>query len=401
MTIVASGLPDGTTDPSLVDYGKPSDEVLNALTAGVVRVRRRVEIYEPDAITPYDIDNWNARLVDGTVTVDRERDERRMCDFTLENNDGQLINDPNNGFWYDKILKAFWGIRYYDAYGVEKHWETQIGEFMIDRIDEDLFPNTIKVTGRDYTKKCLVSKLSTSMTFPQYTKVEDILTALASNAGVTKIDIPFTGQVYTDKIVFERGTERWKVMKQVADTVGMEPYFRPDGYLTMKPYPDPTFDPLRWTFAPGDPDGTLVKYTRSSNDTNLYNHLIVVGSTTEIDGISESVFSERMNTNPFSPTRIDRIGDRVKIIQSDYITDQGQADNLADQLLAINALEEYQINFESVMLPWLEAGDIVGIIDDTPDTYTPKRFLLSQFSLPMKLGSMSGVGRRITIVGSK
>src|SRR5512144_2702004 len=93
--------------------GPPPDDVLNELTSGLIRVIRRVEIYESDAITPWNIDNWNARLVDGSISVDRERDEKRSCDFVLDNTDGLLKNDARTGLWYDKILKAYWGIKFF------------------------------------------------------------------------------------------------------------------------------------------------------------------------------------------------------------------------------------------------------------------------------------------------
>src|SRR5688572_3503030 len=155
--------------PVLPSQEIPPDEVIDALISGIVNVRRRAEIYEADASTPFDIPDWDSRLTGGEVTVDAFRDERRMCDLTFNNYDNALKLDPYSGFYYDKIIKTFWGIRYYTVNGVLREWETQIGEFMIDQISEDYFPDEIKITGRDYAKKCLVSKLSNSMSFPQYT----------------------------------------------------------------------------------------------------------------------------------------------------------------------------------------------------------------------------------------
>jgi hypothetical protein len=392
----------GVSDPSLTSSGLPPDEVLDALTAGVVRIRRRAEIYESDSTTKFDIPYWDQRLVEGTVTVDRERDERRMCDLTLDNGDGLLKHDPYNGFWFDKIIKVFWGIKYYDQLGNTKLWEVQIGEFMIDRIDENRFPDLVKVTGRDYAKKCLTSKIQYSLSFPSFTPIEQIIQAVAANAGVTKFNLPITGQVYNRSIVFERGLERWKVLQQVADTIGYEVFFQGDGKLTMQRYPDPTYDPVAWEFTQGSPDGTLVEYKRSSNDSRIFNHIFVVGATTTVNDISTTVFSEKRNDDPGSPTRISRIGDRVMPpVQSDYITDQTQADNLAAQLLAVNSLEEYSIDFSSVILPWLDAGDIITVEDDAATDFTPKRFLFSNFTIPLGLGAMTGNARRVTMVGSR
>jgi hypothetical protein len=92
--------------------------VIDEVLSGVTRVTRRVEIYYPDAKTlwePADV----VRLVDGSVSVDYTRDERRAMDgFVLSNSDGALKSHVN-GFWYDKIIKAYAGVEYgeYEDYG--------------------------------------------------------------------------------------------------------------------------------------------------------------------------------------------------------------------------------------------------------------------------------------------
>lgn len=386
--------------PALASQAIPSDEVIDALLAGIVLVRRRAEIYESDGTTPFDIEAWDGRLTGGEVTVDAFRDERRMCDLTFTNWDNALKLDPYNGFYYDKIIKVFWGIRYYSD-GILREWETQIGEFMIDSINEDYFPDEIKISGRDYAKKCLVSKLENSMQFPQHTAIETIIRALASNAGVTKFALPYTGQGYARDVAFERGLERWKVIKELADSIGYEVYFTGDGYLTMRPYGDPVMSPLRWVFRPGELDGTLVKYSRSTNDTRIKNHIIVVGANiTDLNGFTQTIHAEARNDDPDSPTRIARIGDRADFYESEFITDTLQAQAIANQRLRVSALEEYQVDFESVIIPWLDAGDIVDIHDDESGEYVPRRFLLTNFSFPLSLQAMSATARRVTMAGT-
>jgi hypothetical protein len=324
-----------------------------------------------------------------------------MCDLTFENKDNALQIQPISGFWYDKVIKCYWGLKYFDSIGTERFWETQIGEFMIDRIAQGRFPKTIKITGRDYTKKCLVSKIKYSVQFTQNTPIEDMIRALAANAGITKFALPYTGQSYTRDVVFEQFTDRWKIIKELADSIGYEVFFRGDGYLTMQPYPDPVMSPVSWIFRPGQLDGTLIDFERSSNDSRVFNHIMVRGATnTSSLGFNTTVFAERSNTEFDSPTNIDRIGDRVYPIQSDYITTQEQADVIAEQQLRIASLEEYEIAFSSVVLPWIDVSTIVDLVDEDVAETTPQRFLLSSLNLSMELGPMSGIGRRVTITGS-
>jgi hypothetical protein len=412
LTISAVSPSEHSLEPEIAQLGMPSERVLQELTGGLVRVTRRVEIYEADGVTKWDIPYWDRRLSQGSVSIDRDRDERRTCDFLLVNTDKMLKNDPYNGFWFDKILKAYWGIKYYD-YTLKRwrRWETPLGVFMIDRIDFDRFPNAVKVTGRDYTKKCLVSQLPNTLSFPVGTAVEAIIRAVAANAGVKNFALPTTGAAYAKDLVFTRGTDRWKVISQLADTIGFEVFFRADGALTMKPYPDPTLDPIAWSFTQGQ-NGTLIKYTKSSNDSRIFNHVIVTGATIggEPDSlggavtgstVSEVIFAEARNIDPGSPTNIDRLGDRVLPYQSDLFTSVSQAQNYADTMMRVASLEEYSMNFESLLVPWLNAGDIVEIRQPEDDEYTPNRFLLSNFTVPLGLGAMSGTARRVTIVGTK
>lgn len=387
--------------PSLPTFGLPNDAVLDALLSGTVDVHRRAEIYESDSTTPFGITDWNARLIDGNVTVDSTRDERRMVDMTLNNADFALNLNPVNGFWYDKIIKVFWGIDYY-VNSVLTRWETQIGEFMIDRIQEDYFPDTCKVTGRDYTKKPLLSQILNSIQFDPATPVETIITALAANSGVLKFRMPYTGLAFTDPIVFDPGTARWEVIKKIADSVGYEVYFTPDGYLTMRPYQDPSTSPITWIFRPGQPDGSLVTYSRTGDDSLVKNHCVVIGSPqTDELGFSTAAFGEARNDDPQSPTNISRIGDRVDLFKSDYITDTDQAQQIAESRLSVSSLEQYAVDFSSIVLPFIEAGDIVIIENPKETNFVPSRFLLSNFTIPLGLGSMSGNARRVTIVGTQ
>lgn len=385
----------------LGNIGVPPAAVIAQLISGVVEITRRVEIYNSDAITPFAIDNWDARLVDGSITVDGTRDERRMCDFTLENNDYQLNLDPINGFWYDKILKVFWGINYYNSLDQFVHWEVQVGEFMIDRIEEDYFPNTCKVTGRDYTKKCLLSDIVNSIQFSNEYPVEQIITALAANSGVAKFRMPYTGLSFSDDVVFDPGTARWAIIKKLADSIGYEVYFTADGYLTMRPYQDPVLSPLVWTFNT-DPDaGTLVSFKRSSDDSLVKNHTIVIGATvTDNSGVSTTAFGEAVNDDVSTPTYRARIGDRANIFKSDYITETSDAQALADARLRVMALEQFQVDFSCPILPWLDANDIVDITNPKDSSFVPSRFLLSSYTLPMSLQPMTAVAKRITIAGT-
>lgn len=563
----------------------PSAAVVEAIENGTTSVIRRVDIYESDGSTLWLPGGVNSsRLVDGSVTVDYNRDERRAVDLTLDNTDNTLRSDPN-GFWYDKVLKAYRGVRFptsslppriaiiesdtvsagweirailsqlgftrtdvklgitslvelseYDmavsymrtgktaktallrqmfesgkkvistgalndtvslplmisagaattatsfsieptsgdnplkgAWGAESpppvagylptavpaettvvatkvgdltkkmasiridtsggrwfhyqpdvfgtqakillsnaltwlhnrqpyvNWEVQVGEFCIDKIDEDNYPHLVKVTGRDYTKRCLTSKFERVSSFAAGTPLKTLTTALAANAGITKFNIPDFGINLSSRLDVDRTSERWKVMKQANESNNIELFFDAQGVLTARPFQDPILSPQVATFSTGE-FGNLVKFSRSTNDSRLYNCIIVTGESS--DNTVVPFYGEARNTEPSSPTREKRIGTRSYFYTSQFFTSNQQCQDYAQRLLKVTALESYEINWEALTYPWLDVGEIVEFLDPRRASYEPTRYLMDTINLPLGLAPMSATGKRVTIVKS-
>jgi len=384
----------------------PPIEAIAAMEAGVARVVRRVEIYESDGSTLWVPQNndLRSRLITGSVGIDYTRSERRILDnLELDNRDGMLDPDSIDGFWYDKIIKPFRGIKYpkdpapplYEKFGI---WEMQLGEFMIDRIG-DAHENTIvRISGRDYTKKCLTSKLEHSMSFPAGTYIYDLISALAANAGIRKLRLPFVTNTIGTQLDLERGTERWAVMLQAAQSGSYDLFFDNEGYLTMAPMPDPFLDAPFMSFQSGQ---NLVTYEKSVNDSELYNHVIVTSNQESVEGgeVLLPYFGEAKNTDPDSPTNVDRIGDRLLPHEAAFMTSDQQCRELAEALLRVHQLESYEINWSSIVYPHADVGKVVQVVEPKKGTATPTKFLLDTLNLPLGLEPMSATGKRVVITG--
>lgn len=573
----------------------PSTAVIHAVESGTSTITRRVEIYESDGVTLWNPDPDNdpdfARLVDGSVSVDYTRDERRTLDLTLSNPDNLLRPDANGGLWYDKIIKVFRGVTYpvdqlppsiaivehidagavvyqfrsflnllgftrtdvlldavtiddvsgydiivsysrtshttkgqlladfynsggsvitistgnssadlpfvttsstagtpitwgitplttdnpmagvfvtesypstasgnvitgldttaqrvsvYTSGGYTNHvtgivaannsggkwfdlhmpyatgvqtqkllkagimwtvnytsvaaWEVQMGEFMIDNIADQNFPHQVKITGRDYTKKCLNSKFENAVTFAASTSLLTLIKSVATNAGITKFKLPAMSETLGSETSADRGTDRWSVMKDAANANGYEIFFDYQGYLVCRKYIDPSFGAITATFKTGS-DGNLVTYDRSLNDSRLYNHICIYGDPADGDETRLPYFGEAKNTEPSSPTRIERIGDRYYSYASTFMTSDAQAQTLALAWLKIHALESYELSVGAIYYPWLEAGEIVEILDPDRTDTDPTRFLMDTITFPLSLGPMSLTAKRVTYVG--
>ena len=384
-------------------------EAIDALSDGVTQAIRKIEIYHSDGETlwqPNGNETLSPRLVGGNITLDYNRSERRMLDLELDNFDGVLSPADSEGFWYNKIIKPYRGVRvtqapqppYYLGY---QDYYTQLGEYMIDKIDDSSSSSTVKVTGRDYTKKCLTSKLEMSVTFAAGTYLYELIKGLAGGAGIRKLKIPFSTEVLTADIDIERGTERWTIMVDAANSHNYDLFFDNQGYLTMEKYSDPSTSPVTASFKGGS-GGNLVTYDKSTNDSRLYNHIVVFGDREAIEGgeILMPYFGEAKNEDPTSPTSIDEIGDRYYSYASSFFTSDAQCEQLALSWLRIHSLESYEISFSSLLYPWLDVGKIVEVVDPKKDDEeVPMKFLLDTLSIPLGLDLMGGTGKRVVAIG--
>jgi hypothetical protein len=243
----------------------------------------------------------------------------------------------------------------------------------------------------------MLSKYKTATSYASGTAIETAIKSIAQAAGITKFLFPATGHSLGKAYFFERGVSRWEAMKKIADAFGYELFFDAQGYLLMREYLDPISAPLVYTLATGPDVGNLVTYEKNLNDNRIYNVIVVTGESSDA-GIPP-VSAIATNTEPSSPTRVSEIGERVYQYSSAFITTTLQAQDVADKFLKIHALEEFDLNFAAINLPWLEVGEIIEFVDPRPNAGQPTRFLLSSLSLSLGLDTMSGNAKRVSVVG--
>ncbi|WKW85484.1 minor tail protein [Rhodococcus phage Reynauld] len=288
-------------------------------------------------------------------------------------------------------------MRRLDYYVQEDMWETQIGEFLPDGIDDaDDFGDRIKFTGRDYVKRCMADQFSKATMFTKDQYVEDVIKAIAANANIRKFALQPTGRTLGKDTTFERGTERWKAMYDIATAANCDLYFDAHGFLVLAPQNDPLLSPPNLSLVTG-PGGNLVKRGKKTSDSQIFNHIVVTGESS--DTTVPLVFAEVENADPGSPTNVNRIGRRTKPYSSPLVTSTAQALELANTMLSVAALEEFELDFSSVLHPWVEPGEILEMEEENDDRqWGPRRYLINSLTFPLDLGPMSGTGKRITKV---
>lgn len=367
---VASNLTAGWDDWS-VDSGTPYRKILTPASGA-----KTVAIMEDD----------NGESIGAVSREDTDGRRWVHCvssDFTEE----ALLNDYSE---FGRFVSR--AVSWASAYEALEAWEMQLGEFVADAISLGGSYATVAITGRDLTKLCQQSKFVTSTTFVASTSIESVVKTVATNAGISKFKLPITGKILDKDMTWERDTARWDVIRDVSNSNNYEVFFDNEGYLVMREFRDPLTTPATLELSVGV-GGNLISRGGKTSDSQLFNHIVVVGESS--DSSTPPVYAEALNTSPTSPTSIDEIGDRVSITTLSLITTVTQAQEYANSILAVSALEEFELNFEATLLPWIEVGDIVEMKKSDSRYWGPDRYLLTSLSFPLDLTPMSGNGKRV------
>jgi hypothetical protein len=379
---------DANRDNQRITVLNPSDELKAAYLAGYARVIRFMDIFEADNVTPW---RRNAPIVDGSVAVDYGREERRVLEVQAGSETTNLPFGPGQ-LWYDKVLKPYRGLT---MDGID--YVTPLGEFMPDRIERTSDSSVVALAARDFTKKLEKSKLPDTTSFSAGLALETVLRSLAINAGVdpTRINFEATGITLAREAVFEKLTPRRDAMKEIASGYGYELFFAKHGELILRPFVDPHTAEISHEFTTG-PTGNISSFRRSADDSRLYNEVIVYGTAQE-NGL---VWGKAENTAPGSPTSIDNLGSRRTMdFPSEVVPDNTYATNLAQTLLSVSALEQYDAGIDAAVAPWIEAGEAALFVPDDLAAGEPTRYLLVNFTIPLGLGLMPANVKRVHLVG--
>jgi hypothetical protein len=107
---------------------------------------------------------------------------------------------------------------------------------------------------------------------------------------------------------------------------------------------------------------------------------------------------EAKNTNGASPTRIAKLGDRYYSYASTFFTSQNQTQDYAERLLGLHSRESFELSFQAINYPWIEAGEIARVEDPKAVATDPTKYLIDSATIPLDLGPMSFTGKRVVIV---
>lgn len=368
----------------------PPDTIVEAIHGPVTKVTRRVAFFESDGATPWQPGGEDPFLIEGgKVSLDHARDERRIFDCVIDNTDGRFKTGPG-GLWYDKVVKIYRGVE-----TATESWERQLGEFLIDNLNEPHHPGVVALDGRDFSKKLVGAEFAGATLFPENHPIEEVVRDIAVSGGVdiSRMNLPLTGKSLGRDYLFDAGMKRWEAIKEVSTSYGYEVFFDNIGQLTMRAHADPYLDTPEYIFKTGI-DGNLAEYNKKSTDARLRNHIVVTGENAD----QIPVYAEAENTDAGSPTNTTRLGKRTYRYQSAFIETVTQAQNVADDFLKVMALEQFDIDLTAIVVPYIDVGVTVEFQDPDPLAGDPTKYLLGTVDIPLALEGMAATAGRVISV---
>lgn len=381
----------------------------------------RLEFLNSDGTVAYVLDNnatnrrSGAFLQSGTISCNKNNGKRRQASVTLVNLDDEYEYAVNH-IWFGQQIRLSEGIILDDG---TEYYIPQ-GVFVIENPQETLKPGQKTVTYN------LVDKWA-NLDGTLFGNLEDVYEVLADTnifdaiASILKLDrytmdnngahpvdpiAPlFTDyyngrtQTLTDGTVVslieaphDFRSESTGTMADVIlglnDMIAGDIGYNAAGRLVINPSQDDILDtdkPILWQFT--EEDKTFLGADYSPKPTNVYNDVIVVGATSDLN---ETATGRAQNRDPSSSTCIDRIGLKtIRIEMPNYYSDQMCQDYADWQLKRYSVLSK-EVTISCTQLFHIAENELITVQRTDKPGSPVERHLVTGFSRPIgQTGAMT------------
>ena len=333
-----------------------SAKYIAALHAGtVLRVLAYADLYI-GATTPPQTNVYRCVLEDGTITADRTAAVRRTCSLTIQP-DAAIVPSSMSSILAPNgaEIRPYFQITYGDGTSETIPTGTfQLTQAQVVDNGQDL---QLTVQGMDRAYAIGSRKLLAPYSIAAGTNLADAIVALVQTRWpnlVANITPTAATAAHTD---LQEGADPWAQVMTMAAAGGYETFFDPTGVLVGRPIPDPTTQPIVWSFADGD--GLMKAITHTLNGTGISNDFIVHTTSTTVN---PPVRGQASDTSPNSPTNISGpFGDRPTFIADDLVQTAGAAQAGAANALQASLGAADTLTLDTVPMPVFEVDDVVTV----------------------------------------
>jgi hypothetical protein len=319
-----------------------------------------------------------AKLLEGSVTMERSRNTHRSASVSLVNDTGLYSPETSDSLvWPSRIVRLERGA----MVGVAPQYVPLITGVIDSPTDADY---SGKVSFTVWSRLHLADQqFSEPINFPANELVRVVIRTIAEMAGLGTSDELYSmsggGQIMAAPRSYDSNDNMLTAMTGLAFDAGCELYDRGDGVLVLRPFVDPATETPAWTFTPGRDAVLLARARTLKARPGVYNRAVAIG----IGPDHYPIRGEAKVTTPGDPLFWTPENDRPRPeYRSPDITTQQMANAVARRRLIEGGLADETSSGSSVPIPLLlrDGRPVVAYGDD--------RHLLDSVTCPATMGAM-------------
>lgn len=303
------------------------------------------------------------RLDGGSVTIDRTAAIRRTCQCSVVVDTGVVPGDASDPLApFGNQVQLFRGM-IVPASGIVAA-ATELAPLGVFRLqttgvqDNEDGTLTIQFTGSDKSRKFARNKFTNQYFVAAGTNYITAILALIANRDPTSVvNCSVTTTELTPQMTLDIGADPWDALTNMCAAIGVEAFYDVNGAVTVQSVPDPTVNPVVFSFIEGQAGNTMTDVGREFDDEPGFNGVTMSG---ESSSLSAPVFATVWDTDPDSPTYyLGKYGQVPDNQSSPYVGTIAQAVAFGTAYMLKNLGVTSQVTFSAIPNPALDADDIV------------------------------------------
>ena len=301
-------------------------------------------------------------LISGSANFDATSNNRRSVTITLRNHSKQYIPSPTSKMWINNKFRLLCGYQY----GNKQLLYNQ-GVYVLG--NPSLLSNStqkeVTIQGLDkwvLLDGTIAGELKNKYIINVGTRIDVVIKSLITEiAGETKYIIDECSAVTPYTVEKPAGSTIAEILLELANIVSYDVYYNEEGYLCFKKPLKPedyAITPPVWKYTTSH---LYIESNRELDWNNIRNSIVVYGMTDEDKGIQYKGFAKDETGSELS---IDKIGERVKVIEDDNIYSNDLCEQRARYELQQYIMAQETVNMTIVPNFKMKLDDVINIEDE-------------------------------------
>lgn len=354
----------------------------------IINANFKKYIYKIEWLTPQEevIGDVIGDIISGSANFDATNNNRRSVSLTLRNLDKQYIPSPTSKMWINNKFRLLCGYEY----NGEQILYNQ-GIYVLGNPSLLSTPTQKEVTIEGLDKWVLLDGTIAGTLANKYiinvdTRIDEVVKSIITDLiGETKYIIDECSVLTPYTTEKPAGSTIADMLLELANMVSYAVYYNEEGYLCFKKPLEPedyAITPSVWQYTTS---GLYLQSTRELNWNDIRNSIIVYGMTE--NGYQYTATARDLTGSELS---IDKIGERVKVIEDDNIYSDDLCQQRANYELQQSIMAQETVNITSIPNFKLKLDDVINVEDE--NNGTTGNYVIRNISYDLSYRSTMNIG---------